>query len=61
MQHPRIDTSSLDPCWGKEKQIVSVHVLLTEVSHNFGIHASAGNLVSSGSGNMSPVLADQES
>ena len=68
MQHPGTDTGSPGPCWVKEKQTVFVHVPLmigTEVSHNFRIPASMGNPVSSvqagGNGNMSPVLADQES
>ena len=68
MQHPVTDTGSPSPCWGKEKQIVSVHIPLmirTEVSHNSKIAASAGNPVSSvqagDNGNMSHILADQES
>ena len=43
------DIGSPGPCWGKERQIVSVHVPLmigTEVSHNPGILASVSNLVS---------------
>ena len=65
MQHPGTDTGSLGPCWGKEKQIVSVHVLLmigTKVSYNSRIPTFVGNLVSSvqadGNGNMSPIMAD---
>ena len=64
---PGTDTSSSGPCWGKERQAVSVYVPLiieTEVSYNLGISAFVGNLVSSvqatGNGNTSHVLADQE-
>ena len=64
MQHPRTDTSSPGPWWGKEEQTKSVNIPLmtgTGVSHNSGISASDSNLVSSiqasTNGNMFPVLA----
>ena len=62
--HLRNDTGSPGSCWGKERQTVSMHVPLmirTEVSHNLGIPASMGNLVSCvqacGSDNMSYALS----
>ena len=68
MLHHRTDTGSPRPCWGKERQNVSVYVPLIngiEVSHNPGIPASLGNPFSCvqvvGNGNTSLVLADQES
>ena len=63
MPHPGTDTDSPSPCWGKERQTLYVHVPLmieTEVSHNLGILASVGNLVScvqaGGSDSMSSAL-----
>ena len=50
MQHLETDTGSSGPCWGKEEQTASMHASLmtgTMVSHNSGIPASEGNLVSS--------------
>ena len=50
MQHPRTDTNSSGPCWGREEQIVSVNAPMmtgTVVSHNSGILDNEGNLVSS--------------
>ena len=49
MSYLGTDIGSPGPCWGKERQTVSVHVPLmigTEVSHNPGIPASVGNLAS---------------
>ena len=49
MPHPRTNTGSLSPCWGKERQTVFVHVPLiigTKVSHNLGIPTSVGNPIS---------------
>ena len=64
MQHPKTDTVFLGPLRGREEQTASVHVplmILTMVSHNSGIPASEGNLVSSvqagGTGNMLSALA----
>ena len=60
MQHLETDTVSLSPCWGKEEQIVFVHVPLTigtMVSHNSRVPAFEGNLIScaqdDGNGSMS--------
>ena len=47
--HPGTDIGSPRPCWGKERQTVSMHVPLmigTEVSHKPRIPASVGNPVS---------------
>ena len=49
MQHPTTDIGSSDPCWDKEEQITSVHVLLTletMVSRKFRILVFEGNPVS---------------
>ena len=46
MHHPRTDTGSLGPCWGKEEQTASVYVpLMTGIvaSQPFGIPAFGGN------------------
>ena len=63
MHRLRTNTCSLGPWWGREEQIESVKVPLmigTGVSHNSGIPASEGNLVSSvqagGNRNMSSAL-----
>ena len=65
MQYLGTDAGSSGPCWGKEKQTVSMKVPLmigTKVSHNSGILVSVSNPVSSaeasGNDNMSPVLVD---
>ena len=64
MQHSGTDTNSPGPWWSKEEQTKSVNIPLmtgTRVSHNSGISASEGNLVScvqaSANGNMFPTLA----
>ena len=49
MHRPRTDTGSPDPWWDKEEQTESVNIPLmtgTRVSHNSGILAFKGNLVS---------------
>ena len=63
MQYPTTSTGSPGPWWGREEQTKSVNIPLmtgTEVSHNSGIPASEGNLVScvqaSGNRNMSSAL-----
>ena len=64
MQHPKTDTSSSSPWWGKEEQAEFANVPLmtgTGVSHNSGIPTSKDNPVScvqvSGNGNTSSTLA----
>ena len=49
MQRLRTDTGSLGPWWGRDEQTEFVNAPLmigSEVSHNSGILASEGNLVS---------------
>ena len=64
MLHLETNTVFPSPCWGKEEQTGSVHVQLTigtVVSHNSGVPASKGYLVScaqvDGNDNMSSTLS----
>ena len=64
VQHPRIDTGSSGPCWGKEEKTASVYTPLmtgTMMSHNCRIPTYEGNPVSSvqagGIGNIVSAMA----
>ena len=67
VQHPRTDTGSSCPYWGKKEHTTSLPVppmTGTEVSRGLGIPAYADNLVSDvwavGNGNISSVLTGWE-
>ena len=60
MPRPRTDNGFPGLFYGKERQIVSVHVLLmigTKVSHNPGIPASVGNPVSCVQAGVSDIIS----
>ena len=64
MQHPRTDTGSSGPHWGKKEQTIFVHVPLMigiVLSYNLRILASEGNpalyVQADGSNKISSVLS----